>query len=275
MPRLPAIPIKQPELDVAVNAASAAADVLKRYFRQSNPVDFKTGYNLVSEADRRSESVIAGLIRESFPDHEILGEESESGDPLAEHLWIVDPLDGTNNFCHGIDHFAVSIGYYRHRRPNLGVVHRPASGDWFVAGAGRGAFHNGRACRVADHQSLNQTLIGTGFYYDRGRQMRETLAVMEKLFEREIHGIRRMGTASLDLCMVGTGAFGGYFELELATWDYAAGKLFVEEAGGRVTTCDGRDFCHGNSSILAACPGLHARLLKIVQPHFRKAATPT
>lgn len=262
---------EQAELKVAMEAASAAADVLRKYFRQSNEIDYKSTYNLVSQADRESEAVVAKVIRDAFPQHEILGEEAEAGDTTAAHLWIVDPLDGTNNFCHGVEHFAVSIAYYRDGQPELGVIYRPISDDWFVTGRGKGAFYNGSVCQTARFERLNQALIGTGFYYDRGAQMRETLAAMEKLFEQDIHGIRRMGTASLDLCMVGTGAFGGYFEFELAPWDYAAGKLFVEEAGGIVTSCNGSDFVAGNSSIVAACPALHRQLLGLVKPHFQKS----
>ncbi len=260
--------LEPPELKVARVAAERAAAILHKYFRKSQVIDFKSDWNLVSQADRESEACIVDVIGSSFPDHQVLGEEAAAGDTAAEHLWIVDPLDGTNNFCHGIDHFAISIGYYRDQHPQLGVVYRPCSDEWYIAIKGQGAFHNGRRCRVADHQELNQSLFGVGFFYDRGRQMRATLAALEDLFCRQIHGVRRMGTASLDLCMVGTGSLGGYFEFQLAPWDYAAGKLFVEEAGGRVTTCRGSDFRLGYSSIVAACPGLHVKLLDVVTPHY-------
>lgn len=262
---------EQLELTVAIQAARKASGVLAGFFRKANRIDFKSTYNLVSQADVESEKAIIEVILQAFPDHEILGEETASAETAVDHLWIVDPLDGTNNFCHGVDHFAISIAYYHLGKANLGVVHRPSSDEWFVAGAGRGAFHNGQPCHVASWNQLNQALIGTGFYYDRGQQMRSTLAAMEALFDQDIHGIRRMGTASLDLCMVGTGQYGGYFEFELAPWDYAAGKLFVEEAGGRVTNCMGDSFSTGNSSIIAACSGLHAGMLDLILPHFQKS----
>ncbi|MDG2012340.1 MAG: inositol monophosphatase family protein [Pirellulaceae bacterium] len=263
---------EQKELEVARAAAMAASDVLNKYFRSANLIDFKSTYNLVSQADRESEATIVEVIRQSFPEHEILGEEDESGDITAENLWIVDPLDGTNNFCHGLNHFAISIGYYRNGQPELGVVHQPISNEWFIAGRGKGAFHNGAPCQTASFSRLNQSLIGTGFYYDRGAQMSATLEAMEALFQKDIHGIRRMGTASLDLCMVGCGIFGGYFEFELAPWDYAAGRLFVEEAGGVVTNCEGGPIPIGNSSVIAGCPNLHPILLELIQPFFQKAA---
>jgi len=270
-------------LSVAELAARRAGEVLHKYFRKENRVDFKSSYNLVSQADLAAQRAIVDTIRDSFPNHSVLGEETiapglpESFGKSAmdefddRPLWIVDPLDGTNNFCHGLDHFAVSIACYCQGAPELGVVYRPRSEDWFVAARGQGAFHNGERCQVADHSSLGESLIGTGFYYDRGEQMRSTLRAIEELFDQNIHGIRRMGTASMDLCQVGRGSFGGYFEFELAPWDYAAGKLFVHEAGGMVTDCLGRSFSNGNSSIIAACPGLHESMLSLVRPWFQKA----
>ncbi len=259
---------EQPELEVAMNAARNAASVLLKYFRQQNQIQFKSEYNLVSEADLQSEKVIVETIRSAFPGHEILGEESATAALDAEYLWTVDPLDGTNNFCHGIEHFAISIAWAEQGETKLGVVYRPLSDEWFVAGKGRGAFHNGVACQTRNFQRLNEALIAVGFYYDREGQMRATLRAIESLFGHNIHGIRRMGTASLDLCMTGTGRLGGYFEFELAPWDYAAGKLFVEEAGGVVTDCTGHLMSSGNSSILASCPDLHAALLQNIKPHF-------
>ncbi len=263
---------EQQELEVARTAAIAASRILKKYFRSANLIDFKSTYNLVSQADRESEAKIVEVIRKNFPEHEILGEEDENGDVTAEHLWIVDPLDGTNNFCHGLNHFAISIAYYRNGKPQLGLIHQPISDEWFIAGRGQGAFHNGKRCQTAAFHRLNQSLIGTGFYYDRGAQMSATLGAMEALFQQDIHGIRRMGTASLDLCMVGCGTFGGYFEFELAPWDYAAGLLFVEEAGGIVTNCEGDAVPLENSSVIAGCPQLHPILVELIKPYFQEAA---
>lgn len=260
---------QQAELDVAIAAAKDAAEVLKEYFRKPKQIEYKSSWNLVSTADLQAEKVIIDRIRQSFPDHEILAEESANAALQADHLWIVDPLDGTNNFCHGLDHFAISIGYYRHGRPNLGVVYRPMSDDWFICGRDQGAFHNGLRVTTSPAKRLDEALIGTGFFYDRGQAMKQTLQSIEVLFEQKIRGIRRMGTASLDLCSVGCGWFEGFFEFELAFWDYAAGKLFVEEAGGLVTNCVGDVFSSGSSSIIASCQGLHATMLNMIKPKFQ------
>ena len=138
----------------------------------------------------------------------MLGEESHREDITSEHLWIIDPLDGTNNFSHKIPHFAVSVAYYHRGRPSCGVIHNPLRNDWYTAARGRGALYNERPVSVAESTRLDEVLVGVGFYYDRGRMMEATLAAIQELFRNNIHGIRRFGTASLDLCQVGTGQFG-------------------------------------------------------------------
>jgi myo-inositol-1(or 4)-monophosphatase len=183
-------------------------------------------------------------------------------------LWVVDPLDGTNNFAHGVPHVAVSIAYCRNGQPQCGVVLNPIREDLYTAAAGQGAWHNGRPCRVADHQRLNESLVAVGFYYDRGEMMQATLAAVAEMFRNQIHGIRRFGTAALDLCAVGCGQYGVYFEYELAPWDFAAGWLFVREAGGRVSTCTGQPLLLQRTSILATCPGLHGPALEVARRHL-------
>src|SRR5262249_2850138 len=162
---------------------------------------------------------------------------------------VVDPLDGTNNFAHRIPHCAVSIAYHRSGQPVCGVIYNPFRDDWHVAVRGKGATHYGRRAEVSDHTRLNEVLVGVGFYYDRGAMMEATLAAIGDLKRRQVHGTRRFGTASLDLCMVGLGQFGAYFEYELSPWDFAAGRLFVEEAGGRVTTARGAPLPLARSSV--------------------------
>lgn len=255
-------------LDVARQAAQAGGDVLSRYFRQGVTVRTKESYNLVSDADIQSEQAIVAVIRRAFPDHAVLGEEEHQGDAGAEHLWVIDPLDGTNNFVHHIGHFAVSIAYYHAGQPQCGVIFNPARGQWFTAVRGEGAFADGQPARVAGEDSLQKVLVALGFFYDRGAMMEATLDAMRELFQAHVHGIRRMGTASLDLVQVGCGMFGAFFEYELAPWDFAAGRLFVEEAGGRVTTCEGKPPPVASSSILASNGLLHAEMLKIVRRHL-------
>ncbi|MCL4117528.1 UNVERIFIED_CONTAM: hypothetical protein GTU68_013200 [Idotea baltica] len=256
-----------PELTIAKFAAIAGGEIISKYFRDGVTMRHKAEVDLVSDADIEAEHAIAAVIRETFPDHAIMGEETYEADSTAEHLWVVDPLDGTTNFAHGIPHFAVSIAYYKNGIAECGVIFNPITDDWYIAERGNGATVNGEAVRVSQHDSLNQVLIGVGFYYDRGAMMEATLAATSELFRQNIHGIRRMGTASLDLCNVGTGRYGGFFEYQLSPWDFAAGRLFVEEAGGRITTCQGADLPLAKTTVLATNGVLHDSIQAIVGKH--------
>lgn len=274
------LPFVTPEIKVAHSAASLAGDILKKHFANLGDVslshDQKESWDLLTVADVEAERAIIDCIKKEFPDHGCLAEES-SGETTDDHehekLWVIDPLDGTNNFAHGIPHFAVSIAYYKDSEPVLGVIYNPISNDWYIAGQGRGAWHNGTKVQVNNHRNLKETMIGVGFYYDRGEMMKSTLNAISQLFEQEIHGIRRMGTAALDLAQVGLGCFGGYFEYKLKPWDFAAGRLFVEEAGGKVTDCSGQPLKLQPSTILATNRLLHPPILEIVERHIRNPST--
>ena len=253
-------------LKTAKAAAEEAGSILMRYFADGVSLRTKSSsVDLVSDADVNAERAIAEIILAGFPDHHILGEEENSGDVDAEHLWIVDPLDGTTNFAHGIPHFAVSIAYYNEGVAQTGVIFNPARNDWYVAERGHGATHNDKKISVGQESSLNEVVIGTGFFYDRGEMMRETLNAIERLFLQQIRGIRRFGTASLDLAAVACGSFGGFFEYQLQPWDFAAGRLLIEEAGGRVTDCGGVELPLATTSMLASNGHLHDVLLSYVK----------
>ena len=168
------------ELQVAEEAARTGGAIASRFFREEFAVYTKSSaagkveYNLVSEADLEAETAIVAVIRKAFPDHAVLGEELHGGDGVSEsvlnskHLWIVDPIDGTNNFVHRIPHFGVSVAYYHDGQPACGVMGNPIHDDWFTAARGQGAFHNGQPARVIDNARLEEALVGFGYYYDRG-----------------------------------------------------------------------------------------------------------
>jgi myo-inositol-1(or 4)-monophosphatase len=268
------------EIEVAEKAARAGGAVASRYFRAGPAVFTKesaagkaASYNLVSEADLESEQAIVAVIRKSFPDHAVLGEELHGGDGVtdavlaSDHLWIVDPIDGTSNFVHGIPHFGISVAYYHHGEPVCGVMGNPSRDDWFIAERGRGAYHNSQRVQVARNSRLDEVLISFGYYYDRGAMMEATLAAVSDLLHRNIHGVRRMGAATLDFAYVGLGAFGAFFEYELAPWDFAAGRLVVEEAGGKVTNARGGPLPIARTSVLASNGLLHEAVLQIVNAH--------
>ena len=260
---------ESPEMRVARVAAKAGGQAIMRYFRSTFTTQQKSAdasYDLVSDADIEAEKAIITVLRESFPDHGILAEEShQTADAEHEHLWVVDPVDGTSNFVHGIPHFAVSIAHYYRGQAVCGVVFNPARDDWYTASLGGGAYYNGQAMAVGKQTQLNEALIGVGFYYDRGAMMEATLSAVKELFRQQIHGIRRFGTASLDLCHVASGMYGAYFELELSAWDFAAGALIVTEAGGVVTDCSGGPLPLGKTSMLASNGPLHAPMLEVVK----------
>lgn len=259
-------------LHAATEAARIGGEILMQYFRDGVLMRDKSAgggktYDLVSDADIESERAIGQHLRAQFPDHELLGEEDLVGNVDAEHLWIIDPLDGTNNFAHQLPHFAVSIAYYHQGVAMVGAILNPARDELFTAIRGEGAFCNGKKATVDDSESLSRTLIGCGFYYDRGAMMRSTLVAVEEFFGHDIHGIRRFGTAALDLCQVGCGQFGGYFEYQLSPWDFAAGALFVEEAGGKVTNARGGHLPIGTTSIVASNAKLHDAMIDITSRH--------
>ncbi|MCB0323655.1 MAG: inositol monophosphatase [Bdellovibrionales bacterium] len=259
--------IPSPELAVAIAAARAGGATVLRYFREGVQMRVKESYNLVSDADVDAEEAVVTAIKEHFPSHAFFGEETHKDELSSEDVWIIDPLDGTNNFAHGISQFSVSIAYAKDGEVKAGVVYNPVHDELYCAERGKGAFCNGKRAAVSKESSLNQALIGTGFYYDRGLMMERTLDSMRDLFHTDIHGIRRIGAASLDLCHVGMGHFGAYFEYKLAAWDFAAGALFVEEAGGRVTTARGDSLPLDTSSVLASNGALHQSVLAIVGKH--------
>ncbi len=253
-------------LRVAISAAEAGAEVVMAYFERGVTMRQKAdACDLVSDADLHSEQAIAKTILSEFPGHSILGEEENMGSSSAADVWIVDPLDGTNNFAHRIPHFAVSIAYYHQGEAICGVVVNPVRNDWYWASRGHGAFHNGRKLMVNDEATLDETMVGVGFYYDRGAMMEATLKSIHDFFKQQIHGIRRFGAAALDLCQVADGLFGVFFEYHLSPWDFAAGRLILEEAGGVITDGRGDALQLTKSSVLATNKHLHTAALEIVR----------
>lgn len=193
----------------------------------------ETSYNLVTMADKESEKAIFSLIRSSMPDSIIMSEETLwQQNIMAERLWIIDPLDGTNNFAHSIPHYCVSVAYAEKGSVKVAVIYDPNRDELFTAESGSGAFCNGERITVSQNKSLKESVIATGFYYERGEMMQNTLFSIFRLFNENIQGIRRMGSAALDLAWVACGRYDGYFEYKLSPWDFAAGTLLLKEAGG-------------------------------------------
>src|SRR5277367_3293532 len=248
---------------VALRAARAAGRIhLKRLSRitinrKSNSID------LVTEADRESEAAIIEVIHRAFPTHAILAEESGASAHQSDHRWIIDPLDGTTNFAHGYPQFCVSIAYERRGRVELGVVFDALKRECFIATRGQGARLNGKPIRVSATPNLCSSLLCTGFAYDRRERRRFYMCFWEELMTRT-QGIRRTGSAALDLAYVAAGRTDGFWEFGLRAWDVAAGALIVEEARGRVTNMDGSELDLGGANIVATNGRLHDELVETI-----------
>jgi len=253
------------ELDFACRIAQRAAQVLCQGFGGRVPAVHKGLVDLVTEYDRRSEALILGEIQAAYPQDRILAEESGALGTGGQRTWYIDPLDGTTNYAHGFPFFAVSIGLADREGLRLGVVLDPTRGEVFWAERGRGAFLNEERLRVSETAELRESLLVTGFPYDVSSNPVNNLDNYAKFAVRSL-GVRRLGSAALDMAYVAAGRLDGFWELRLSPWDVAAGSLLVLEAGGIVTDIDGghlqlTDF----PSVLAANPRLHPRLLEVLR----------
>jgi myo-inositol-1(or 4)-monophosphatase len=256
-------------LDAVEEVARAGVSELMPYWRSldSTQVTEKARNDLVSAADRASEDAILSEIHRRFPDHEILSEEAgRSGTTGGGPIWLVDPLDGTTNFVHGLAQFAVSVAVAAENRVQFGVILDPVKGDTFRAARGLGVWWNGTPCRVTDRGSLSGALLATGFPFRAHRLLDPYLGIFRDIFLR-CKAIRRPGAAALDLAYTACGIFDGFFEFRLSPWDVAAGSLMVEEAGGTVTDMDGGRRFIESGNVLCGPTGVHRELLEIVQLH--------
>jgi myo-inositol-1(or 4)-monophosphatase len=245
--------------------ARGAGEILRAGFEREHQVTYKGAIDLVTEMDHQSEAFILAAIRRLLPGSSILTEEAGHLAGDEEHLWYVDPLDGTVNYAHGVPIFSVSIGYAYRGRTTLGVVYDPLRDETFSAERGRGAWLNGRPIHVSAARELKDSLLVTGFPYDTWNSPRNNLEYFGR-FARLTQGVRRLGSAALDLCYVAAGRFDGFWELGINAWDIAAAGLLAEEAGARVTSVDGSpDYLAPPQSILAAPPALHPRMLAVLR----------
>jgi myo-inositol-1(or 4)-monophosphatase len=261
-----------PLLNVAVEAAHAAGTIMRRQLQRvdSVPVERKARHDYVSEVDRACEAEIVREIRRFYPDHAFLCEESgPSGD--SESVWVVDPLDGTSNFLHGIPHFAVSIAYQNKGRTEHAVVYDPIRDELFTASRGSGAALNQKRIRVSDRRSLDGAILATAFPFRQPKLLPQYSRVFQAVL-RSVEDFRRAGTASLDLAWVAAGRLDGYFEIGLHAWDVAAGTLIVREAGGVVLDFAGNDGVEEAGSIIAAPYRVMTPLRQIIASKWDKPA---
>ncbi len=250
----------------AIKAAKEAGKIILDYYlKDVDAISKKNTYDLVTKADLDAENRIISIIKDKFPEHSILTEESGEERNKSDYCWIIDPLDGTNNFYHKFPVFCVSIALYKKEKPLIGVVFDPIKKELFSAEKNRGAFLNDKQIKVSNVNSLNKSLLALGFYYERGSLMRKTLGQMKKFFYENVHGLRRAGSAALDLCYTACGRFDGYWELKLNPWDYAAGSLILTEAGGRITDIQGKKYNLLMGNVAASNGRIHKKMLQILK----------
>lgn len=243
--------------------ARRAGGILAVGYEQEHRIDFKGEIDLVTEIDHRSEAFLVAEIQRSFPGHRILAEEG-GGEDGGREQWYIDPVDGTVNYAHGIPFFCVSIAYAEAGELTLGAVYDPLRDEMFTAERGQGAYLNGRAIRPSWPAALSRSLLVTGFPYDIKTKKNNNLDHFVRL-TMLAQGVRRLGSAALDLCYVAAGRFDGYWELSLQPWDLAAGALIAREAGATVTAITGnREILLPPFSVLATAPPIHAELLRIL-----------
>ena len=248
-------------MQVALTAAEKAAQFIREESEKVRQVDFKGTTDLVTQADRGSENIIIDEITCSFPNHNILTEESEGQFGKSPHTWIIDPLDGTTNFVHNYPFYAVSIAVHCEETPVLGVVVDICHHHTFSAVTGQGSTQNGKPISVSNTKTLKHSLIATGFPYVHDDIWAQNMDYF-KHFTHLSQGVRRAGAASLDLCHVACGWMDGFWELELNPWDTAAGSLIVEEAGGKVSRLNGNPFSIYNNQILASNGRIHREIVE-------------
>lgn len=251
-----------PTISELEELAKHAGEILRAGYEKEHQVAYKGVIDLVTEVDRASEDYLLAEINRRWPGSYILSEESGVTAGDREHTWYVDPLDGTVNYAHGIPFFSVSLAYAHRGRMQLGVVYDPMRNELFRAERGKGAEMNGKPIRASETTELQRSLLVTGFPYDAWNTKDDNFANFVR-FGKLTQGVRRFGSAALDASYVGAGRFDGFWELSLHAWDVAAGGLIAEEAGARVTNVnDLPDYLSAPQSIVAAAPGIHAKILE-------------
>ncbi len=259
--------------DIARVAQQIVADVspqMRLAWAQAKEIAFKGPVDLVTQTDREIETLVTHKLRQAFPTHRVIGEEAAASHHLTrpaadEWVWYLDPLDGTVNFAHGVPHFAISLAAARGTCVEFAIVHNPVANETFTARRGQGAWLNGAAIHVSATERLQDSLLATGFPYDRRERLNSYLPYFAT-FIREARDVRRFGSAALDLCYVACGRFEGFWEWRLHPWDTAAGWLIVEEAGGRLSNFHGAAFDLFGEHTLASNGRIHDEMRRAFAP---------
>jgi myo-inositol-1(or 4)-monophosphatase len=264
-----------PMLNVAVKAARRAGNIINRASLSSDKIQVtrKQHNDFVTEVDQAAESAIIDTLKDAYPDHGFLAEEtgevvSSSAEGQPNHVWIIDPLDGTTNFIHGFPQYAVSIALAVDGVTQQAVVYDPTRDELFTATRGAGAYVNNRRLRVAGRTKMSEALIATGFPYREDQDVEAYLEIFAQM-TRQCAGLRRPGAASLDLAYVAAGRVDGFFEQGLKPWDMAAGALLITEAGGLVGNYAGEESYLNTGEIMAANPRIYGQMVTVLRNHSK------
>ncbi|MCP4704529.1 MAG: inositol monophosphatase [candidate division Zixibacteria bacterium] len=250
-------------LTFAKKTAIEAGKLLLKRVGKKNKISFKGRVNLVTEADLASEKLIVKAIKNKFPDHSILTEEKASVEKDSDFRWIIDPLDGTTNYAHGFPFWSVSIALEFKGKIIVGVVFDPLRNELFYARKNGGAFLNRKRLCVSNQRRLDKALLATGFPYDIRVSENDNLNFFNR-FAKAARGVRRAGSAALDLCYLACGRFDGFWEQKLHPWDTAGGKIIVEEAGGKITNFNGKKYSIYDDYILGSNRKIHNQMIKVL-----------
>jgi myo-inositol-1(or 4)-monophosphatase len=251
-------------LKTAINAAKEAGEIIIESMKNKKIIDYKSAVNILTDTDLKSEKKILSIIKEKFPAHSFYTEESSNNKITQDDLWVIDPLDGTTNFFHTFPHFCISIAHLYRGKVDLGVIYDPFKKELFHAEIGKGSFLNDKKIAVSNTEKLSDSLLITGFAYERGEILKRNLILIEKFFDTGIQGIRRTGSAALDLCYVACGRADGYWEFAIKPWDHAAGSLIITEAGGKITKINGGNYEVFKNDVIASNSKIHEQMLKIL-----------
>ena len=249
---------------VGLAAATEAGEILRHYWGKNHTIEKKGAIDLVTEADLASERAIIRLIRTAFPEHAVLAEESGITLGNGSHEWIIDPLDGTTNYAHGLPEFTISIAFANEGKLVFGLVSNPVTGELFCGMKGQGATLNGRPIHVSGTQTLAESLLVTGFPYNLKTIIRPLMQRFERCLMAS-QGVRRLGSAALDLCYLACGRFEGFWEQNLAPWDTAAGVVIAKEAGASVSDFSNRPYSIKKKEILATNGFIHENLAMLLR----------
>ena len=266
-----------PTLNVAIRAAREAGKIINRAAQDIGAlkIEQKDTNDFVSEVDRGAEQAIIDILKDAYPKHGFFGEESGKTNSESESIWIIDPLDGTTNFLHGFPAYCISIALQEKGVLTQAVIYDPVRNDLFTATRGSGAFLNNRRIRVTQRAKLQEALLSTGFPFKDFSYL-ETYINIFRDMAKKTSGLRRPGSAALDLAYVAAGFSDGFFEINLSPWDIAAGALLVQEAGGIVGDFEGNESWLRTGNIVAANPKVFGQMLQVIAPHLtERIKTPT